>query len=104
MAYTPGPWKILDLNRKPYAIGPDRTDPTSDFKNPLGVVFRSHVKGKDTEQIDNAYLIAASPDMFEALERVGCQYFACPGPDKPIEDMATCYVCAAIRKAKGKEN
>lgn len=30
------------------------------------------------------------------LERVGCQFWACPGPDAPHEDMMTCYVCAEI--------
>jgi hypothetical protein len=103
MNYTPGPWKV-DFSRKPYSIAPNRIDPTSVFNSPLGVVFRSHVKGKESEQIANANLIAAAPEMFEALQRVGCQYWACPGPDKPIEDMATCFVCATIRKAEGKED
>lgn len=36
-------------------------------------------------------------DAIEALEHIDCQFFACPGPDKPYKHMATCVRCDAIR-------
>lgn len=36
-------------------------------------------------------------DTIEALEHIDCQFFACPGPDKPYKHMATCVRCNAIR-------
>lgn len=102
MSYTPGPWQV-DWTRKPYSIKPDRIDPTSDFNNPLGVVFRSHVKGKEEEQIGNANLIAAAPDLIEA-----CRYVVKYHRDNDsgegelygLDFVTTCI--AAIRKAEGR--
>ena len=31
------------------------------------------------------------------LVRVGCNFWACPGPNKPHRDMATCIVCSVIK-------
>lgn len=41
-------------------------------------------------------------EALEVLDRVGCQYFACEGPDKRPKDMQTCMVCRLIRKLKQK--
>lgn len=40
---------------------------------------------------------SALTEAVEALARVGCQFFACQGPDAPFEPMATCRVCAAVQ-------
>jgi hypothetical protein len=32
-------------------------------------------------------------DLIHDLEAVGCQFFACEGPEAPIEDMKTCRIC-----------
>lgn len=40
----------------------------------------------------------------DALNRVSCQFFACPGPEKPEEDMATCCVCRVIRALQRKRD
>lgn len=42
-------------------------------------------------------LVVAARAALEALEQAPCQFWACPGPDVPPEDMKTCYVCAAIQ-------
>ena len=34
----------------------------------------------------------------ETLERADCQFWACPGPDEPFQDMATCFVCEQVQK------
>ena len=39
----------------------------------------------------------------EALDLLGsvpCTFWACPGPDEPAQDMATCYVCLAIHRLR----
>ena len=33
----------------------------------------------------------------EDMEKIGCQFWACPGPDEPFRDMATCYRCHCIQ-------
>lgn len=33
----------------------------------------------------------------EVLLRVGCQFWDCPGPDEPFEEMRTCYVCVQVQ-------
>lgn len=38
----------------------------------------------------------------DSLERVGCQFFACSGPDKPPEDMKTCHVCRTLREIRAE--
>lgn len=51
-----------------------------------------------------AHLFAAADVMLDTLRRVGCQFWACPGPDKPFEDMKTCARCAAIQQAEGRRS
>jgi hypothetical protein len=53
------------------------------------------------DAVRRSRLIEAAPVMLAALRRVGCQFYACPGPNKPFQDMATCFVCEAIAKAEG---
>lgn len=31
------------------------------------------------------------------LKTLDCVFWACPGPDKPLESMATCTVCSCIK-------
>lgn len=71
MPHTPGPWRV-GFDRKPYGIfvGPVGTDTTSRSAQPIGVVFRSQVRGPADEQEANARLIAAAPTLLEALERL----------------------------------
>ena len=35
-------------------------------------------------------------DLVDTLNRVGCQFWACEGPDAPFEQMKTCIVCDLI--------
>jgi hypothetical protein len=39
-------------------------------------------------------------EMLEILERVGCMFWACEGPDKPEQPMKTCFICSEIRKVR----
>lgn len=36
----------------------------------------------------------------KVLERAGCQFQYCPGPNKPFVNMATCFVCDEIRDVR----
>lgn len=36
-------------------------------------------------------------DALDALERAGCQFFACPGPEKRMKPGASCAVCMSTR-------
>lgn len=66
--HTPGPWTIKQ-DTKPlaiYSVGPDGIEEESVFKTPLGHVFRSHIRGHEGQQLANAKLIAAAPDLLEA--------------------------------------
>jgi hypothetical protein len=36
----------------------------------------------------------------KVLERAGCQFQYCPGPNKPFVNMATCFVCDEIRNVR----
>ena len=37
-------------------------------------------------------------EIIDILERVGCQFWACEGPSRPVEDMVTCVRCSALRQ------
>lgn len=46
-------------------------------------------------------------ELIDLLERVGCQFWTCKGPDEPYVNIATCAVCQeikALRKAKSQIN
>lgn len=54
--------------------------------------------GKEPAQSQLKQLRKTHKMLLETLERAGCQYWCCPGPDKPHRNMATCFVCDAIKK------
>ena len=94
--FTPGPWFILHVMGKSFIAA----KPTEDHPDHMRTRFID-VCGEDfyPRQEADMQLSKAAPDMLEALERVGCQFSSCPGPEQPVEDGVTCFVCAAIRKA-----
>ena len=36
----------------------------------------------------------------DLVNRVGCTFWACPGPNKPFESGLTCYTCASIKELR----
>lgn len=52
----------------------------------------------DPECVANASLMASSPALLAALERVGCQDAGSCGPTEPD---GLCFVCAAIAQGRG---
>jgi len=101
--FTPGPWKV-DFNNstKPFINIQDQE------KNIIASVPDSElIYGDQTiiafEDIEaNAQLIAAAPDMYEALTRACDRY--CIGYDGDnIVNCDNCIIQKAIRKARGEK-
>lgn len=107
MRYIKGPWKTLEYGASSIAvIG-------SDYR--IAVVMGRH--NKETQA--NAQLIAAAPELLEALEVAiaqlnhdvpGSCYATGPLTGDPVQDLIVCPGCvtlkkvrAAIAKAKGGE-
>ena len=91
--HTPGPWQISKKSID--AVVTDAGNYVADCG--LSIVI------PDDEQRANARLIAAAPDMLEALEEIARLPIARTYPDGPcIEQADMDMVLAAIQKAKGK--
>jgi len=43
-------------------------------------------------------------EAIESLEKAKCDFWACPGPDKPFEDMMTCHTCYALQCLRKIDN
>ena len=84
MSHTPGPWKVDENNKGFVNIRRDVDSYTSD----IATVWDFYAKNYRS----NAHLIAAAPDMLEALETI------MDIGDKACRDIAR----AAIRKAMGE--
>ena len=87
MNYTPGPWKVQTFSAKTYMI--------STFQNGL---IAQHVPGEA-----NARLIAAAPELYEALENLleACQLHV--GIRRTPIFQAMHQATAALAKARGDE-
>jgi hypothetical protein len=103
MSHTPGPWKwgegqgviTAEWNGFPWHIA------TVDMSE-LG--WHEDEQCKSRENGDNARLIAAAPDLLEALEAmiIGAAACAIPHPkEREVLQMAVDMAIAAKRKAKG---
>ena len=101
MTHTPGPWKV-DENHKGFVnIRRDVDSYTSD----IATVWDFYAENYES----NASLIAAAPDMLEALEEVValtenlqvCPFCSCVLDHRP--DCLSHGINATIKKARGKE-
>lgn len=114
--HTPGPWlvempqewpfsiliepNIIRMDRYAYGTGNKsledvRSAASFPHKN------REHISAKIAEQEANARLIAASPDMLEALIECRGLLAALCGPDEAVANAVIRQADAAIAKAKG---
>lgn len=96
MSHTPGPWKAVEMQHG-WHIGPQ----------PDGVCsIRYNTDGsKYAEKQCNANLIAAAPDLLEALDAMIIGAAACgiPHPkEREVLQMAVNMAIAAKQKAKGE--
>ena len=94
MTHTPGPWKVLG------------EDVVLECNEKEVVAWVGDIDG---QMIDNAHLIAAAPEMLEALEEVValtenlpvCPFCSCVLDHRP--DCLSHEIDAAIKKARGEE-
>lgn len=99
-AWTPGPWKASGAANVTASDG--RSIATCDVSK------RSAKSGVAPEDVANARLISAAPDLFEALATARCPHPANGAPDwLTTEDCLARGECgcdqgAAIRKARGE--
>lgn len=84
--HTPGPWFITD-----------RDELTAEVHSEKGGYICTPDGATVSEQIDNALLIAAAPDLLEALKQCLAASF-----DGPLPDYARESAAAAIAKATGE--
>lgn len=63
-AHTPGPWAVSEIN------GTGGIDDLYIFIEPSVAIIERCVKGFDKHDLPNAKLLAAAPDLLEALEMV----------------------------------
>ena len=96
--HTPGPWRVTEPNGKGNGI---KIEGPGDWPRLpeawIGFLTRSE------EQCANAYLIAAAPDLLEALEMVRDADDDCKMDGLPtIPGPARAKIDAAIAKAKGQ--
>jgi len=99
MSHTPGPWTI-DPNED-YPLAVIRVDEDNDGIGvcEIGTEYQPTRADATPEQFANARLIAAAPEMLEALERVSNAFQRGRYPE--LQGVA-CDVFEAIRKAKGE--
>ena len=101
MEHTPGPWKAYKKNgRNGYSIhGAVGSPNENQIAHVRGTCIGNTMKKMDEEEVANARLIAAAPELLASLERIlewidrGCD------PSKTSIERAL----AAIAHAKGKE-
>jgi len=92
MTHTPGPWKVTaGIVDNPRLMVED------DIGNPVCAMSLRGVYGDTVKMTANAHLIAAAPEMLEALERIRDE----SGPFN-LGEMRK-LVESAIRKARGEE-
>ena len=92
MEHTPGPWTASARHSS--------NDGTQDEMSGLGWEIEGPpepmLRGQFAKAAD-AYLIAAAPDLLEALEDF-CEHHNCPAAICPVQEAAL----AALAKARGK--
>lgn len=93
MKHTPGPWRLIVGEYGCKRIGPDRPG------HQRGIVEVCATVGLFDEEQDkaNALLIAAAPELLEALEAILADRWLVIGEPEPLEKAH-----AAIAKARGE--
>jgi hypothetical protein len=103
--HTPGPWEATERHEYHEIIGPRERSSWYGRKGVWAVAYADTDRDV-AEQIANARLISAAPDLLEALEMargLGCPGCIgdCASASPPIVDCPMRVMSAAISKAKG---
>ena len=92
MNHTPGPWRVSASKRGGFDIVADNR---GTHGGPFVVASRNDIDHRSEESLANCRLIAAAPEMLEALQAV----LASGGEDW---ETGACVIRAAIAKAEGR--
>lgn len=97
--HTPGPWVVEENSSPPLIWGNDYEKPVAEVE-----LHRSYADYVDGEAQANARLIAAAPDMLEALENLVAKYNAMQDGNIGAQLTNGDFFAAraAIAKAKGQ--
>jgi len=95
--HTPGPWQIGQLES--YEGGTGIAFRRVYFTPTLSEIQEAHVRGDKCDA--NAHLIAAAPDLLEALDDSLALLLLHTGPDDDIANLVINKGRAALAKAKG---
>ena len=90
MKHTPGPWIFKDA---------DRDSGSFDIDSEEGFFIAETISGLGHEEQENARLIAAAPDLLEAVNRL----LVCMSLANWENDDAAVFARAAIAKATGEQ-
>lgn len=95
-AWTPGPWEVGDDDHNGQAIVRGK-------HTEIATCWHHCVTSIEVEMRANARLIAAAPDLFEALEMIRDADEDCikDGLHRPLTDIARAKVDAALTRAGG---
>jgi hypothetical protein len=104
MSHTPGPWEVNITGTNTLVVGGPRPD------RRISYVYGLFAECPEDERLANARLMAAAPELLEALERARIRLFHAPvtrsmkgGENAHNSAMCTlCFVESAIRKATGQ--
>lgn len=99
-AFTNGPWHVTDIDGSRIPI---IASFVSDDKHPVAALCNYHSAQREA----NARLIAAAPDLYEALEAFCDAYVGESGLDRAMQDGIDAHLIsarAALQKARGSDD
>lgn len=97
MSHTPGPWTVSEL-----MFGGEVSEHHI-FIEPDVAVIERKVAGHDQHDMANAHLIAAAPQLLQALEHIAVSlYYNDYGDPALLDSFDESIIDAAIRAAKGE--
>lgn len=98
--FTPGPWKAV-LNTSPAAIPGHLIKTNDSVERPIAALWEGGGTRGKPEQIANAQLISAAPELYEALVWLISSIPHHEGDDNLTEPLAAAE--SALRKARGEK-
>lgn len=102
--FTPGPWEVLPEDPLTIHLPRHRHEFHPGVYVPVARVEASNYDEDSPEDAANADLIAAAPDLYEALEMVRDADNDCKSDGLPtIPPAARAVIDAALAKARGEE-
>lgn len=103
MKHTPGPWMIAETNQDDEQISAEVHAPSGYIASVLRILDDESTPEDIAEHLANARLIAAAPELLEALEAIMLHIRILKSRDPSIlDDVLTAVAEEVIRKARGE--